>query len=116
VTKNCKQHGLAPHFKRPDGSSRCGKCASQWVVKSRVKKKERLVKVFGGECEICGYKKYVGALDFHHKNRATKSFSLSVKGLCYSWESIMKEAKKCMLLCKNCHAEVEHGITKTKAR
>jgi len=46
-------------------------------------------------------------LDFHHKDPAKKSFSLSVKGLCYSWDIILKEAKKCILLCKNCHAEVE---------
>ena len=41
---------------------------------------------------------------------AQKSFSLSVKGLCYAWDTILKEAKKCVLLCKNCHAEIEAGL------
>jgi transcription elongation factor Elf1 len=77
------------------------------VVKSRRAKKERLVKLFGGECVRCGYKKYVGALDFHHIDPTQKLFALSVKGLCYAWEVILKEAKKCQLLCKNCHAEIE---------
>jgi len=97
-------------LKRSDGSFRYGKCASKWVINSRIKKKEKLVKIFGGKCMICGYKRYIGALDFHHINPSTKLFSLSVKGLCYSWDSILKEAKKCILLCKNCHTEIENNI------
>jgi hypothetical protein len=49
--------------------------------------------------------KYAGALGFHHRRYpgATKSFALSVKGLSYSWQSLVKEASKCVVLCKNCH-------------
>ncbi len=112
MIKKCKKHGSVSHFKRKDSSYRCGKCASEWVIDSRIRKKEGLVKIFGGKCKICGYNKYVGALDFHHLNPKTKSFALSVKGLCYSWDSIKKEAEKCVLLCKNCHAEVENNIIK----
>ncbi len=112
IIKKCKKHGLTKHFDRKDGSWRCGKCASQWVIDSRRKKKINLVKIFGGKCVLCGYNQYVGALDFHHINQSEKVFSLSVKGLCYAWEDILKEAKKCALLCKNCHAEVEIGIRK----
>jgi hypothetical protein len=111
MTRNCKKHGAVNHFKRPDGSFRCGKCASEWVVASRRKKKEELVKMFGGKCTLCGYNKYVGALDFHHRNASNKLFSLSVKELCYSRRTIVKEAKKCVLLCKNCHMEVEGRVT-----
>ena len=108
----CPKHQDAKFFKRSDGSYRCGKCASEWVINSRRNKKEKLVKMFGGECIICGYKKYSGALDFHHINPKTKSFALSVKGLCYSWTTVMNEAQKCVLLCKNCHTEVENGRAK----
>ncbi len=66
--------------------------------------------MFGGKCKICGYKNYVGALDFHHIDLSKKSFSLSVRGLSYAWDTILKEAKKYVLLCKNCHAEVENKI------
>ena len=111
MLKNCKKHGLVKHLKRSDGTFRCGKCASKWVIVSRVNKKTKLVKMFGGKCNICGYKRYIGSLDFHHKDPSTKSFALSVKGLCYSWDTIIKEAKKCVLLCKNCHGEVENGVT-----
>jgi predicted Zn-ribbon and HTH transcriptional regulator len=104
----CKRHGNVFHIERSHDNLRCGKCASEWVITSRRKKKGKLVELFGGKCSRCGYKKYAGALDFHHKNPKKKSFSLSVKGLCYSWDIIIKEARKCILLCKNCHAEVEN--------
>lgn len=112
MTKSCRKHGQTKHFLRADGSFRCGKCASEWVIRHRQKKKLRLVAAFGGKCILCDYDTYVGALDFHHVSRKTKVFSLSVKGLSHSWESILREAQKCVLVCKNCHAEVEAGITK----
>lgn len=108
----CNKHGQSSHFPRKDGTFRCGKCASDWVVASRVKKKKKLVDLFGGKCKLCGYKRYVGALDFHHLDRKTKSFSLSVKGFCYSWDTILLEAQKCVVLCKNCHTEVENRVVK----
>lgn len=111
MVKSCGKHGQTKHFPRPDGSYRCGKCASSWVIENRRRKKQKLVNQFGGACVVCGYKKYAGALDFHHIDAKTKSFALSVKGLSYSWESILTEAKKCVLVCKNCHTEVEAGIT-----
>lgn len=114
MDKVCKKHGQTKHFLRPDGAFRCGKCASSWVIRNRQKKKIKLVEQFGGKCIVCGYKKYAGALDFHHLNPKEKSFALSVKGLSYSWESILEEAKKCVLVCKNCHTEIEAGITVLK--
>ena len=108
--KNCRRHGETKHFPRPDGSFRCGRCASDWVIQNRRKKKQKLVEQFGGKCTVCGYKRYAGALDFHHINPKNKEFALSVKGLSYSWESLVKEAHKCILVCKNCHTEIEAGI------
>ena len=116
MNKICVKHGQTKHFPRPDGAFRCGRCASEWVIRNRKKKKLELVKIFGGKCIICGYKKYVGALDFHHTNPKNKSFALSVKGLSYSRESLLREAEKCILVCKNCHSEIEAGITKLKDR
>lgn len=112
MARICKKHGESKHFARLDGTFRCGKCASGWVIQNRRNKKERLVAEFGGKCFVCGYKKYAGALDFHHINPKNKTFALSVKGLSYSWDSLVLEAKKCVLVCKNCHTEVEAGITK----
>jgi len=59
------------------------------------------------KCERCGFNKHPAALDFHHKNN-NKEYNVSqmvVQG--YSPKSILKEIKKCEVLCRNCHA-IEH--------
>ena len=70
-----------------------------------------VVEYKGGECVICGYKKYVGAFDLHHKEDSPKEFGLSERGMTRSWEKIKKESDKCVLLCANCHREVHGGVT-----
>ena len=58
---------------------------------------------------LCGYDAYVGALQFHHVDPATKSFDVSRQGVTRSLERARAEARKCVLLCANCHAKVEAG-------
>ncbi len=65
----------------------------------------------GGKCVMCGYSRYSGALDFHHKDPSQKDFGLSTKGLTRSWEKIKEEIDKCVLVCANCHRELHAGIT-----
>jgi hypothetical protein len=78
--------------------------------KSRgLRRKKQLVKLFGGRCSACGYNRCDAALSFHHQNPSQKRFSLDLRGLSNrTWDSILVEAKKCVLLCLNCHAEVHH--------
>lgn len=79
-------------------------------MRRRRRVKELLVKEAGGACEICGYDRYLGALQFHHRDPAEKSFGLSEGGFTKSLEKLRLEAGKCVLLCSNCHAETEGGI------
>ena len=65
--------------------------------------KKKLVKLFGGKCIKCGYNKCIQALHFHHRNPEEKEFSIARTGK--SFEACVKEAKKCDLLCANCHAQ-----------
>jgi hypothetical protein len=65
-----------------------------------------LIEYKGGKCEKCGYDKCAEALDFHHVDPATKSFSIS-KAKGNKMDALKKEADKCVLLCSNCHRE-EH--------
>lgn len=83
---------------------------SKKVVNWRKRTKLKLVHHFGGKCQICGYNKYEGALEFHHKDPSEKDFSLSGKSL--SFDKMLEEAKKCVLVCGNCHSEIHAGITK----
>ena len=72
--------------------------------------KEILVEEAGGACRLCGYSRYVGALHFHHLNPQSKTFSLADEGATRSLAAARAEAAKCILLCANCHAEVEVGL------
>ena len=57
-------------------------------------------------CVECGYKKHPAALDFHHRDPATKLFSLGSKVHSYGKERIIEEIEKCDVLCANCHRSV----------
>ncbi len=81
------------------------------VAKRRRKVKTMAIEYKGGKCQICSYKKYQGALELHHLNKAEKSFGIGDKGYTRSWEKVRAELDKCILLCANCHREVGAGIT-----
>jgi hypothetical protein len=68
-----------------------------------------LVAEAGGKCSLCGYARHPAALQFHHLDPGAKSFGLGVRGLTRSIEKLRAEAAKCVLLCANCHAELEVG-------
>lgn len=85
---------------------------SESVKKWRKKVKEKLVEAAGGQCILCGYKKYKGSLAFHHLDPSKKDFSFGqIRANCKNWKSIVEEVMKCVLLCHNCHNEIHGGIT-----
>ena len=63
-----------------------------------------------GGASTCGFDAYVGALQFHHLDPATKAFEVSRQGITRSLQRLRLEARKCVLLCANCHAMVEAGL------
>jgi len=84
--------------------------------KKKIKKRrkdisDRMIKYKGGCCQICGYNKCSRALHFHHINPKEKEFNLGYKAWSMKWENVVKELDKCILLCSNCHMEVEGGVT-----
>jgi len=69
-----------------------------------------LIELLGGKCSSCGYKKNFAALEFHHKIAGTKAFELDLRSLSNrTWEKVLDEVSKCILLCANCHAELHHA-------
>jgi transposase len=110
VERVCPKHGRTLFVPRAEGGYRCGKCRVQAVIEWRRTVKRKLVERAGGACEICGYAQYLGALQFHHRDRRLKKFSISRNGTTRSWAELCAEADKCALLCANCHAEVEAGV------
>lgn len=103
MIRTCRIHGPTEHKLRKGGGFRCTKCAVEAVNHRRRKIKRELIEEFGGKCELCGYSKHPAALQFHHRSPEEKEFGISSssnKGI----DRLREEAKKCMLVCANCHA------------
>tara|TARA_Y100000034_G_C6879831_1_gene402961 strand:+ start:1127 stop:1789 length:663 start_codon:yes stop_codon:yes gene_type:complete len=86
-------------------SSWCRECIYTKQKQRWRDRKRKVVELFGGKCSICGYKKNFGALDFHHLDPSKKEYGwgkLKEK----SWNKIIVELQKCILVCRNCHAEI----------
>lgn len=49
----------------------------------------------------CGYRRSFAVLEFHHRDRDTKDFGLG--NFSGSFDRLLDEARKCDLLCANCH-------------
>lgn len=90
--------------------NRCKPCESKRVGALQKALKERAVAYKGGRCQICGYSKYIGALDFHHLDPKLKEFEIGQSRYSFS-ELVRSELDKCVLLCRCCHAEVHAGVT-----
>lgn len=78
----------------------------------RQKARENLAAAFGGRCTVCGYKKTISALDYHHVDPKEKDHALhKAMRNGYAWSRIVKEARKCTIVCCRCHREIHAGIT-----
>ena len=69
--------------------------------------KKKAVEYCGGKCCHCGNQFPPAVYDFHHINPEEKEVLIS-KIMSHSWDSIIKELDKCILLCANCH-RIEHN-------
>ena len=112
----------------------CKPCTEKRKKKRRRDNKKALVALRGGKCELCGYDKCIywiiwllewekkhkknkenwtipsrnAALDFHHIDPNTKF--KAVAHLSYNLKLMIEEAKKCVMVCSNCHREIHAGI------
>ena len=111
VVRRCRTHGFTEHVLTSGGKRyRCRRCRVAAVSARRRRVKLALVRAAGGECRLCGYDRYPGALQFHHVDPLQKTFSIADRGVARSLERALAEAEKCVLLCANCHAEIEARI------
>jgi predicted HNH restriction endonuclease len=85
--------------------SQCYRCFGIQQEKYRLSVRDEALTYKGGKCEYCGYNKYRGSLEFHHKDPTQKD----PRGLRkFKREKLFAELDKCVLLCANCHRE-EHA-------
>ena len=67
---------------------KCKRCVGEAVTRRHQTIKRILVEEAGGACCVCGY----------------------------SLDAYRQEAKKCVLVCANCHGEIEAGLIPSPAR
>jgi transposase len=111
IAMTCKHHGHSEFVLEGRGYYRCTRCRVEAASKRRQIVKQKLIEEAGGRCAICGYSRCLRALQFHHLDPATKEFHLGHGGHARALSRSRAEAEKCALLCANCHAEVEAGLT-----
>ena len=109
VTMRCPHHGESEFWLTGRGNYRCKRCRSDAVSRRRRRVKETLVKEAGGRCRLCVYDRNMRALHFHHVDPSSKRHEINAKGVAIALDKLRVEARKCVLLCSNCHAEVEDG-------
>jgi len=77
----------------------------------RKNTKDKMIAAMGGKCQCCGYNTCSSSLAFHHIDPSIKDLSFGkIRANPKSWEKIVNELKKCILVCHNCHSEIHAGI------
>jgi hypothetical protein len=80
------------------------------ISERRKKYKQYIIKLLGGECQICGYNRCIRNFTFHHIR--DKRFEISERAFQFSLSKTLPELKKCILICHNCHGEIHDGLVK----
>ena len=102
-----KRRFCSRRCKNADSNRRNQSYAAQ-QSRGRARKLE-LIGFFGSCCSRCGYRGNYSALEFHHVDPSRKSFSLDLRSLSNRrWLTILQEARKCILVCSNCHKEIHN--------
>ena len=88
---------------------RCRRCDGEAVTRRKQKVRRILIEEAGGRCAVCGYDRCIFNFHFHHVDPATKSIEMTAR-IGRSLATFREEAKKCVLVCANCHGEIETGL------
>jgi transposase len=91
----CPDHGEALFCRDNRGYYRCKRCRSEAVVRMRRKMKQTLVEEAGGACSVCGYRRNVRALHFHHLEPSLKRHEINARGAAMALEKLRAEVRKC---------------------
>jgi transposase len=111
ILRICPIHGQSEFALEGRGYYRCKRCRSDRITQHRRRLKLQLVAEAGGSCRLCGYDRCIAALEFHHLEPVNKRHAISGRGMTLSMQAVRAEAAKCVLICSNCHAEIENGVT-----
>lgn len=110
ICTKCEKLMSIDEFQRRKDNGRlkswCRGCVCTNIRSIQDKKRVKAKELFGNKCCKCGYKKCINALEFHHKDKTQKEFTIARMFKSNSWDLIEIELKKCILVCSNCHREI----------
>lgn len=110
--RKCNPEKMAEYRRRwhKRNPEKVSKYRSRW----RARKLERIYKILGRrQCAVCGTRGkrgYWDRLEYHHRDPRTKLFAISdaITRETHTMAEIKREAKKCVVLCRTCHAKHHH--------
>jgi hypothetical protein len=109
----CARHGAIEFHRYSAGRDgvrwRCKRCVGEAVTRRHQRVKRILVEEAGGACAVCSYDRCVVNLHFHHVDPSQKRFEVNM-ALGKSLDAFREEARRCVLVCANCHGEIEAGL------
>ena len=75
------------------------KSLARYMSDRRAKHKKLALDYLGNKCAKCGS---IDGLEFDHIDHTSRCYVIGSM-LSHSWETILKELRKCQLLCSDCH-------------
>lgn len=125
VCRICKQNVLIKDFVK--SKNKCKECYNLYYKEyyskhknktykkiktktsnSTIRKELKKLKLKYG-CYLCGYNKCVRSLHFHHIDKKLKKYNIS-SFISEIKNTLPDEITKCVIVCANCHGEIEEGI------
>jgi len=113
LARKQKMHRSKPEIKEQiKKRSKIYRDNHQIEIKQRRKQNKIKIKIILKElktngCSICGYNNNHSVLEFHHVNPNDKKFQIAHGIRNHTNERVAEELNKCILMCANCHKEIE---------
>jgi len=83
----------------------CRSCEAKDSYERYEDLKQELVTFKGDKCALCEKQYHISIYSFHHTGKEHKDFNLADRRHSPMAE-VLRELKKCILVCRNCHAEI----------
>jgi hypothetical protein len=107
ICTKCKiEKDIVEFYKKSNrNSSYCKKCFDVYCMERWKERKNKAIAYKGSKCIDCsiGFPEHPRCVfDFHHLDPSLKDMDWKKLRQC-SWDKVVSELDKCVLLCSNCH-------------
>ncbi len=110
---DCSPFGFGNNRKLERDPSKPLSKSAAYIREKRKRFKLKAIAYKGGSCVLCGYNRCHRALEFHHVDPSKKLVNFAIGGFgSKKWSFLQEELDKCILVCSNCHREIESGFVK----